>query len=76
MKILAIAVWLAALGLPWFHTRPKPVFYDPLPAAPAVVQHRVAWHGPAKKWSPSNKTPATDAHDFKSRSPVKPETAR
>ncbi len=66
MKFLAIAVWLVALGLPWFHTRPKPVL---LPD-PAAVQRRIAWQGPAKKSSPQN-----GRRNVKSRVPVKRETA-
>jgi hypothetical protein len=31
----------AAFGLPWFHTRPKPVLLEPSP----VKETRVAWHG-------------------------------
>ncbi len=76
MKFLVIIVWLTALGLPWFHTRPKPVFYDPSPSAPPVVQRRVAWHGPAKKSSPPSNNPLNDVRDVKSRFSVKPEIVR
>jgi len=43
--LLPVQKATAAVGFPWFHTRPKPVLLEPTPVESTKTESSVVWHG-------------------------------